>query len=90
MVQTISILVSGKVQGVYYRQSAKDKAQQLGIVGSVKNMPDGNVFIIATGEHKQLQQLVDWCRQGPPRAVVTAVQTSETDTQSFKDFNITR
>jgi acylphosphatase len=90
LVQTISILVSGKVQGVFYRQSTREKAQQLGITGTVKNQRDGSVYIIATGAPAQLEQLVAWCRQGPPRAVVTDVQTATIDTQSFTDFDIAR
>ena len=60
MLQTISITISGLVQGVYYRQSTKEKALELGIAGIVKNLPDGNVFILATGTGEQLDQLVQW------------------------------
>ena len=67
MLQTISITVSGKVQGVFYRQSTKEMATSLGITGQVKNLSDGSVYIIATGTKEQLDKLVDWCRQGPRR-----------------------
>jgi acylphosphatase len=90
MVQTISITVSGFVQGVFYRQSTKEKALELGISGIVKNLPDGNVHIVATGTRDQLDQLVQWCRQGPPRAKVTAVNIEEEAPQVFMGFVIQR
>ena len=49
------------MQGVYYRQSTKEKALELGISGIVKNLPNGNVQILATGTDDQLDQLVQWC-----------------------------
>ena len=90
MLKTFSIIVSGKVQGVFYRQSAMEKAQQTGIAGMVKNLPDGNVHIIATGTTIQLDQLVAWCKQGPPRAVVTTVHVEELALQQFTGCIIQR
>ncbi|MEO7393862.1 MAG: acylphosphatase [Chitinophagaceae bacterium] len=87
---SISILVKGKVQGVFYRQSAKEKALELGIVGQIKNQPDGSVFIIATGDEYQLTQFIKWCRTGPSRAVVSALETSSEPLQNFDTFNIIR
>ena len=88
--QTISITVSGKVQGVFYRQSTKEKATALGITGSVKNLKDGNVFIVATGTKEQLAELVAWCRQGPPKAKVADVVTMDMALQYFDEFSILR
>ena len=90
MVQTLSITISGKVQGVYYRQSAKEKAQELGITGSVKNLPNGDVFLMATGAPEQLKQLVEWCRIGPSRAVVNNVQVQQIEGRLFSGFTIQR
>lgn len=90
MEQTISITVSGLVQGVYYRQSTKEKALELGISGLVKNLPDGNVHIIATGTTDQLDQLVHWCKQGPPHAKVNDVDVKRVDKQVFMGFVIQR
>jgi acylphosphatase len=90
MLKTFSIIVSGRVQGVYYRQSTQEKAQQLGIAGIVKNLSDGNVHIIATGTTDQLDQLIAWCRQGPPHAVVTSVLVEEMSRQNFTGFVIQR
>jgi acylphosphatase len=90
MVQTLSITISGKVQGVYYRQSAKEKAQELGITGSVKNLPNGDVFLMATGAPEQLKQLVEWCRIGPSRAVVNNVKVQQIEDRLFSGFTIQR
>ena len=89
--KTFLIVVSGKVQGVYYRQSAKQKALELGISGTVQNLRDGSVLLIATGATEQLNKLVDWCRQGPPAAKVTGVQVhEEEDAREFIGFTIQR
>ena len=87
---SISITVSGKVQGVYYRQSTKEMAISLGITGQVKNLKDGSVFIIATGIKEQLDKLVDWCRQGPSKANVISLVIEELPFQEFGKFSIER
>ena len=88
--KTVSIIVSGKVQGVWYRQSTKEKATELGVTGNVRNQPDGSVAIVATGLSNQLDQFIEWCHQGPPRAQVTHVEVTELPLQSFDRFMIER
>lgn len=90
MLQTISIVVSGKVQGVYYRQGTREKARELGITGCVENKADGTVFILATGTEEQLQSLVTWCHTGPPRAAVKNVLVEKQNLQTFESFFISR
>lgn len=90
MLKTVSITVSGKVQGVFYRQSTKEKAVGLGIKGEVKNLNNGDVFIIATGTDEQLQLLADWCKSGPPRAKVSGVEITDIPFRSFDRFSIIR
>jgi len=90
MLQTISITVKGKVQGIFYRQSAKELAHQLGISGQIKNLPDGNVQIIATGTKVQLDQLMEWCKKGPPNAIVAGINFRELPLQEFSHFTIVR
>jgi acylphosphatase len=87
---TYSITVSGKVQGVFYRQSTKEKAITLSITGNVMNKKNGDVEIIATGPKEKLDELVDWCRRGPPKAVVKNVIVKELPLQSFERFIIQR
>lgn len=90
MLQTVLIIVTGKVQGVFYRQATKEKANELGIKGEVRNMIDESVHIIATGTKEQLAQFVEWCRQGSPRANVKNVTIKEIDPRSFDKFSIVR
>lgn len=86
----MTIVVTGKVQGVFFRASTKEIADQLGIKGFVKNQPDGSVYIEAEGEKETLRQFIAWCHQGPPRAVVSNVQVSESELQNFERFEIRR
>ena len=90
MLQTVSIIVKGRVQGVYYRQTTQEKATSLGITGTVRNLPDRNVKIMATGEKEQLNKLVAWCRQGPSRAEVASVECKEEELRVFPDFRVLR
>jgi len=84
------IKISGRVQGVFYRQSTQEKALKLGIKGTVKNCEDDSVEIIATGTKEQLDKLVAWCWEGPPKAYVTHVSTQELSLQPFNNFSIIR
>ncbi|MBL7743635.1 MAG: acylphosphatase [Chitinophagaceae bacterium] len=90
MLRTVHIIVTGKVQGVFYRQHTKETAIATGVTGEVKNMPDSSVHIIATGNSVQLQELIEWCKQGPPKAKVTDVMVKEIEFRSFEKFSITR
>jgi acylphosphatase len=90
MLKTVSITVSGLVQGVFYRQSTKELASALNIKGQVRNKPDDTVEIIATGTAEQIEQLVKWCWSGPPKARVDNVVAKETALQLFEKFNIVR
>jgi acylphosphatase len=87
--ERVRVVVQGRVQGVYYRASARDRARQLGLSGWVRNCPDGSVEIIAEGEKAPLGQLISWCRQGPPAAVVTQVTTDwQAATGEFVGFSV--
>jgi acylphosphatase len=90
MLLTYSIIVSGKVQGVFFRQSTKEKATASAITGTVSNLDDGRVKIIATGTKEQLDALVSWCHHGPPKAKVEKVITEEISLQNFRGFTIIR
>jgi acylphosphatase len=84
------LVIKGKVQGVFYRAAAKETAELLGITGWVKNLPDKNVEITATAHSDTLQQFVDWCKQGPPRAAVEEVMVEELSFKKFTGFRIMR
>ena len=64
------VRVTGRVQGVCYRQSTVEMAAPLGLTGWVRNLPDGSVEALFEGERAVVEQAIAWCRQGPPRAIV--------------------
>ena len=66
--------VVGMVQGVFYRQSTADEAVRLRLSGTVRNLPDGSVEVVAEGPRDGVEGLVAWCRRGPPAARVEEVQ----------------
>ena len=68
------LLISGRVQGVFYRASAQQEAMRLGLVGEVRNIPDGQVEAIVEGPKERVEEFIDWCRQGPPSAEVESVR----------------
>lgn len=85
------IIVTGKVQGVYFRQTARDIARKLGVHGFVMNREDGTVYIEAVGGEESLTLLADWCRKGPVLAKVTDVEVSFTDIhERYQGFDIRR
>jgi acylphosphatase len=86
--QTVHLVIKGKVQGVFFRASTKDKANELGINGWVKNMPDGNVEILATGNKDQLENFIEWCRRGPKQAKVSDVVVSDVAETFLNEFRI--
>jgi len=84
------ILVRGRVQGVFFRDTARRMASGLGLDGTVRNLPEGDVEIIAEGSRGKLDDLILWCRTGPPAAVVEDVQVQFSEaTGAFEGFRIT-
>ena len=69
----VHMKISGRVQGVYYRASALQEAQKLGLVGWVMNCSDGTVEALAEGEKSKLEQFIAWCQRGPEGARITAI-----------------
>ena len=69
----VHVRVEGKVQGVWYRASARDEALRLGVSGWVRNLPDGGVELLAEGPAEAVDALLTWCEQGPPQAEVSRV-----------------
>lgn len=87
---TVHLLIKGKVQGVFYRASAKETAEKLHLKGWIKNTPKGYVEAMVTGEEQDLQEFISWCKKGPPKAVVTEVVVSPAEDTVFTDFSISR
>jgi len=73
----VHILVSGRVQGVWFRAATAEVAKGLGIVGWVRNLPNGSVEIEAQGPAGQISEFIAWCRMGPPRASVEQLEVSD-------------
>ena len=69
------VLVSGKVQGVFFRASTREVATSLGVSGHALNLPDGRVEVLAVGEHDAVDRLGEWLWQGSPAARVDDVET---------------
>jgi acylphosphatase len=90
MEQTRLIIVKGKVQGVYFRQRTMETALRLGVTGTVRNLADGSVEIIATGTETALQQLIEWCHEGPSRAKVVEVIADVLPLRNGTTFTILR
>jgi len=83
--------VHGRVQGVYFRASAVQRAQELGLTGWVKNCDDGSVEGVAEGLRHRLEQLISWCRQGPSGAKVANVEVFWASAENaFIGFTIKR
>lgn len=88
MIKHYNIIITGKVQGVFFRKSAKDKAQELGIKGVVKNKPEGSVYIEAEGEEAILGEFIVWCKKGPSQAKVDDVIVTEGSVVDYEKFEI--
>ena len=84
------VFVSGRVQGIFFRQNTKQKAESHGVTGWVRNLPDGRVEAIFEGEEEDVKALVDFCRKGPRGAVITNVDvTFERFAGEFRNFKVT-
>jgi len=77
MSRRVRAIVSGRVQGVSYRASTASEARRLGVVGWVRNLPDGTVELEVEGDDDRVAALIAWCEHGPPSARVDRVATEE-------------
>jgi acylphosphatase len=85
-VQRITVLISGRVQGVGYRYFTRKKAFELGLAGYAENLPDGRVEVIAEGEKTSLEHLIHHLRQGPRGARVDHVDVQWSEATNLKGF----
>lgn len=85
-----NIRVNGRVQGVYYRASTADMAKSLGLKGFVLNEPSGSVYMEVEGADQQVNQMIEWARKGPPRAIVESLDITDGTIVGFTKFEIRR
>lgn len=88
---SVNLIITGYVQGVFYRASTLEQAQGLNLTGWVKNLADGSVEVQAEGSRQSLEDLREWCGRGPPAAQVDAVCTRwGPHRDEFRTFSIVR
>jgi len=85
MKSKVHVIISGRVQGVWFRSSTKNKAEQLGITGWVRNTSDGNVEAVFEGDEKIIEEMLEWCNHGPPQAKVDNVEVEKQP--AFDEFD---
>ena len=89
MIVNVYIKIFGRVQGVWYRSSTKQKADQIGVKGWVRNTMDGCVEAVFSSEQEKITELINWCKKGPPLSKVDNVEIRIQKTiEDFKDFKI--
>ena len=86
----LNIIVYGKVQGVFFRATAKAVADQLGIKGITKNLSDGTVYIEAEGDNFSLELFLEFCHKGSDRAVVEKVESVDGEMKDYRNFEVLR
>ncbi len=82
--------ITGLVQGVFYRDTAKQVADEMGVAGWIRNEPDGSVYAEAEAEEVAMQRFIDWCRRGPPAASVKNVEVGELPLEEGIGFMVRR
>jgi acylphosphatase len=83
------VYVSGQVQGVFFRESARERAERLGLAGWVKNLPDGRVEALFEGEPEKVREMIRWCEEGPPHATVEEVDAEfEAPEEDLRGFEV--
>jgi len=85
----IRVVISGRVQGVFFRAETERAAERFGVNGWVRNRRNGTVEAVFEGETQNVEDMLKWCRDGPPLSIVSSVQvTEEAFKGEFKDFTI--
>jgi acylphosphatase len=89
MKTNIHVIISGRVQGVWFRANTKQKAEILGLTGWVRNTADGDVEAVFEGDEKYVKEMLDWCHHGPPFAKVeNIIVKNQEPTNSYTNFSI--
>jgi acylphosphatase len=81
-------VVHGEVQGVFFRDSLQGEAERRGVAGWVTNRSDGAVEAVFEGSASDVEELVSWCRSGPPRADVRDVEVTDEEPEGLEGFRV--
>ena len=84
----VRVLVDGRVQGVWFRESTRRRAIRLGVGGWVRNLPDGRVEAVYEGPPDAVEELLVWTRRGPERALVSAVEIHDEEPKGERGFSV--
>jgi len=85
----VRVIISGEVQGIYFRANIKENAVMLDLTGFVRNLPDGSVEAVFEGEETDIEEVIEFCKEGPRRAKVLDVDVEEQEFEDeFEDFEI--
>ena len=85
----VHLFISGRVQGVFFRANVQKKARKLGIVGFVRNLADSRVEAVCQGEDEKVDELIEYCKEGPSAADVDDVEVKEEEPKDdFDDFEV--
>jgi acylphosphatase len=82
------VFVSGRVQGVYYRASTREQAEERGVDGWVRNLDDGRVEAVFEGPEAAVESMVEWCHEGSSRARVEDVDVENEDPEGIEGFEV--
>ncbi len=88
-INQVKVIVTGRVQGVFYRDHTRQAANETGVTGYVKNLPDGSVEAVFQGDQEKIDRMIEWCRRGSPSSVVTNVKViPDPGLPDFSSFKI--
>jgi acylphosphatase len=82
------VVVSGRVQGVFFRDTTRRRADSAGVAGWARNRPDGSVEAVFEGDPAAVEDLVEFCRRGPTRAEVTSIDVTEEEPEGLTTFEV--
>jgi acylphosphatase len=88
MIKALKITIIGRVQGVFFRESTKAVANQMGIKGIIKNQSDGSVYVEAEADELMMNEFIQWCKYGPDDARVDDVTIEESELKNYRNFEV--
>ena len=81
-------IITGRVQGVWYRAKTQEAAERLGVSGWVRNLPDGSVEAVFEGDPQAVATVIEWCWEGPPQAIIENVSTRDEAAEGISGFQV--